>query len=66
MNQVCIDSGLGEPFAGEICPGIDSKKKVRLLPTPSRLRYWSDTITTNLIITQSVIPWLILNHIQLA
>ena len=25
MNQVCIDSGLGEPFAGEICPGIDSK-----------------------------------------
>ena len=27
MNQVCIDSGLGEPFAGEICPGIDSKKK---------------------------------------
>ena len=25
MNQVCIDSGLGEPFDGEICLGIDSK-----------------------------------------
>ena len=27
MNQVCIDSRLGEPFFGEICPGIDSKSR---------------------------------------
>ena len=35
MSQVCIDSGLGQPFAGEICPGIDSKNEV---PTVHSLR----------------------------
>ena len=35
MSQVCIDSGLGQPFAGEICPGIDSKNQV---PTVHSLR----------------------------
>ena len=39
MSQVCIDSGLGQPFAGEICPGIDSKNEIPTVPVDHSL--WS-------------------------